>query len=405
MKHLIVCCDGTWQSLVQDTPTNVARLAMHLAPTAADGRAQIVYYDSGVGAGLDVSGAGLLGGVADRVTRLLGGAAGHGVEAKIFAAYRFLASNYVAGDAIYVFGFSRGAFIARSLCGMIYASGLLSRSRLAQIGEAYALYRSAVKPGDPAARAFRRRTGTRPRIALLGCFDTVAMTGAPNLIDALALDDFLNRGRGFHDAAVNPFIARARHACAIDEERKLFPLTPMAPSRGAQVGQVEEMWFPGHHGGVGGGEREALAFSDTALLWMAAEAESAGLCFGPELKQNANPDPLAFMARPHALRRAGTAPRVLAAEKAHVLVRVRVLGGLERELDGVGRDTDHPRRPEQSHGRISVRAITKGSDGSPARRSRPRPRRCRRRRRRPCSRRRRQTRHQTRLLRIGSPPR
>ncbi|MEQ8406142.1 MAG: DUF2235 domain-containing protein [Oceanicaulis sp.] len=311
MKHLIVCCDGTWQSLAQDMPTNVALLAMHLAPTAADGRAQIVYYDSGVGAGVEAAGAGLLGGFADRMTRLLGGAAGHGVEAKIFAAYRFLATNYAPGDALFVFGFSRGAFIARSLCGMMYASGLLSRSRLARIGEAYALYRSDVKPDDPAARAFRRENGARPKVSFLGCFDTVAMNGAPNLVDALALDRLLNRGRGFHDVTVNRLIARARHACALDEERKLFPLTPMAPPRRARTDQVVEMWFPGHHGGVGGGEGEARPFSDAALLWMAEEAEAAGLRFDPWLKRIAAPDPLAPMARPDALRRAGTAPRML----------------------------------------------------------------------------------------------
>lgn len=313
MKHLIVCCDGTWQTLRQKTPTNIAMLAMYLTPVnQTDGAPQIVYYDSGVGAAFDADDDNFMDGVKDTIVSMLGGAIGDGLEEKIFDAYRFLACNYEPGDKIYVFGFSRGAFTARSLCGLIYASGLVRRDRLDWIDEAYDMYRSeAVTPDDKEARDFRDSHGPRRPVELLGCFDTVGMNGMPNLFDNLPFDRFFNRSHGFHDCKINHTVKRARHACALDEDRKLFPVTPMQPSDKAAGDQVVEMWFPGHHGGVGGGEREARAFADAALLWMVREAETAGLSFNPALYDLALPDPLAEMPRPEGLQRAGNRTRRL----------------------------------------------------------------------------------------------
>ncbi|MGX6648361.1 DUF2235 domain-containing protein [Maricaulaceae bacterium MS644] len=333
MKHLIVCCDGTWQTLRQKTPTNIALLAMYLsgANTAADsarGAHQIVYYDSGVGAAFDADDDNFMDGVKDKLTRMLGGAIGDGLEEKIFDAYRFLACNYEPGDKIYVFGFSRGAFTARSLCGLIYASGLVSRNRLDWIDEAYEMYRSeAVKPDDKEARDFRASHGARVPVEMLGCFDTVGMNGMPNLFDNLPFDRFFNRSHGFHDCKINHTVKRARHACALDEDRKLFPLTAMRPSGKAPDDQVVEMWFPGHHGGVGGGEREARPFADAALLWMVREAEAAGLTFNPDLADIARPNPLAAMPRPKGLQRPGnrsrTLPKPVAKVRLHQSVKAR----------------------------------------------------------------------------------
>jgi uncharacterized protein (DUF2235 family) len=355
MKHLIVCCDGTWQTLRQKTPTNIAMLAMYLTATntnSSDSAPQIVYYDSGVGAAFDADDDNIMDGVKDKIVSMLGGAIGDGLEEKIFDAYRFLACNYEPGDKIYVFGFSRGAFTARSLCGLIYASGLVGRSRLDWIDEAYDMYRSeAVKPDDKEARDFRASHGARVPVEMLGCFETVGMNGMPNLFDNLPFDRFFNRSHGFHDCKINHSVKRARHACALDEDRKLFALTPMQPSDKAPDDQVVEMWFPGHHGGVGGGERDARPFADAALLWMVREAEAAGLTFNPELQDIASPDPLAEMPRPKGLQKAGnrtrTLPEPVAGIRLHNSVKARYLaredwrpGCLKPLFDGLeqGRD-------------------------------------------------------------------
>jgi uncharacterized protein (DUF2235 family) len=122
MKRLIVCCDGTWQSARQENLTNIAKIAMHAAHEDDSGVRQIVYYDSGVGATFDADDDNLLNEIGDWLDKKLGGAIGDGLEEKIFDAYRFLAFNYSPGDEIFIFGFSRGAYTARSLCGLIYAS-------------------------------------------------------------------------------------------------------------------------------------------------------------------------------------------------------------------------------------------------------------------------------------------
>src|SRR5690606_38993578 len=111
MKRIAICCDGTWNRADQEEngtpcPTNVVKLAYRIAKRDDDGNPQIAYYGQGVGTGNTL----------DRVT---GGAFGHGLEDNILDAYRFLIGNYESGDQLYLFGFSRGAFTARSLAGMI----------------------------------------------------------------------------------------------------------------------------------------------------------------------------------------------------------------------------------------------------------------------------------------------
>lgn len=299
MKHFIVCCDGTWQTLDQREPTVIARLAAGFAAADAGGAAQIIYYDRGVGAPFDGGAPGLIARLGAGLERIAGGAFGAGLEAKIFAAYRFLAINYAPGDRISVFGFSRGAYLARSLCGLLYASGLVRRDALDQLAQAWALYRDPhIKAGDPEARSFRQSHAREVAITFLGCFDTVAARGAPDLIGSAPFDRWLNRTHQFHDHRVNPSIRRARHACAIDEDRAAFALTPMAGA-----GPVVEMWFPGFHGGVGGGEPAARPFADAALGWMVDEARAAGLDVDPRLETGLAPEPLAPLTAPAGLTR------------------------------------------------------------------------------------------------------
>lgn len=180
MKRLVVCCDGTWQRLTSSYPTNVIKIAQAVKPVASDGTPQIVFYDEGIGTG-------------DEFDKLLGGAFGWGIDQNIQDAYRFLCLNYIEGDEIYLFGFSRGAYTVRSLVGLIAYSGLLSRPNIRKTPEAYKIYRRRdIDPIHPEAQGFRQTYGERVPIMLLGCWDTVGSLGIPDQFPLLPVDEGCN---------------------------------------------------------------------------------------------------------------------------------------------------------------------------------------------------------------------
>jgi len=135
MKRIVVCCDGTWRRLDAADSTNVARVALAVLPKDPDGTPQLVVHLDGVGAGRGGSRLGRL------LDRYMGGAFGAGLDDSIAEAYRLLVFNYEPGDEIYLFGYSRGAFTARSLGGLIRKCGILSRRNARRIADALALYR------------------------------------------------------------------------------------------------------------------------------------------------------------------------------------------------------------------------------------------------------------------------
>lgn len=144
MRHLIVCCDGTWQKADQPTLTNVCRLKNAVAKTARDGTEQVAEHFPGVGAGNSL------------VDKVLGGVAGIGLSGNVMTAYRWLVRKYDSGDRISLFGFSRGAYTARSLAGMIGACGLLDPTGLGDKDLetlVEQIYRSRYRAGDGATRA------------------------------------------------------------------------------------------------------------------------------------------------------------------------------------------------------------------------------------------------------------
>ncbi|KAK4451399.1 hypothetical protein QBC34DRAFT_54717 [Podospora aff. communis PSN243] len=123
-KRIIVCCDGTWNSANtrgSGDPTNVARLSGAFVKKCCSGMPQVVYYHSGVGTEIS------------KVAHYLGGLFGIGVIQDIVESYRFICDNYNPGDEIIIIGFSRGAFTARSVAGMVCALGFLNRSGLDQL--------------------------------------------------------------------------------------------------------------------------------------------------------------------------------------------------------------------------------------------------------------------------------
>lgn len=268
MKRLILCCDGTWNSADQasdgvPSPTNVVKLGYRVAKR--DGATvQIVYYGQGVGTG----------NLVDRVT---GGAFGDGLEDNIHDAYRFLVANYEPGDELYLFGFSRGAFTARSIGGMIRKCGILRRESVRHYADAVALYRDDEHPDAPGPVAFRARhsvnAGAATPIRFIGVWDTVGALGIP--LRGLRA---LTRGQHqFHDTELSGSVQFAYHALAVDEHRA--PFAPTLWQYKPKPGQsVQQVWFCGAHADVGGGYA-VTALSDIALDWMIARAQGAGLAF------------------------------------------------------------------------------------------------------------------------------
>jgi uncharacterized protein (DUF2235 family) len=275
MKRLTVFLDGTWQKLDQPDPTNIAKLAQSVAHTDSQGTEQIVYYDRGVGA--------------DSLThkatkRMISGITGEGLEDSLMNAYMFLCWNYTTGDEIYIFGFSRGAFTARSLCGLIRNAGLLHRPFAEMASEAYRHYRSKHHPDVDESAEFRKNYSYDPiPITYVGVFDTVGQRGIPSNFGPIAW--LWNRRLQFHDLALSARIQSARHACAIDELRGAFPVTPwenldeLNRKRSFDPADpkapYQQRWFPGSHGEVGGGVGSKLA--NITLDWVAKGAAMCGL--------------------------------------------------------------------------------------------------------------------------------
>jgi uncharacterized protein (DUF2235 family) len=269
-KRLVVCADGTWNirdQVDKDSgkrrPTNVTKIARAVLPRAADGTDQMVIYLEGVGThgGLD---------------KFSGGAFGHGIEDNVRSLYRSIVYNYVPGDELFFFGFSRGAFTVRTLAGFMWHVGLLEKDDDYYLPEIYGLYeKGAWRDTEQWKQAFHNIEGTRPcpDIKFMGVFDTVGALGAPGFLGQL----FNRKKYAYHDVSLRPAIKNAYHALAIDERRK--PVSPSLWTRSAGwTGRMEQAWFAGVHCNVGGGETpDGLA--NEALHWIVEKAEANGLEF------------------------------------------------------------------------------------------------------------------------------
>lgn len=296
MKRLVFCFDGSWNRLDAPHPTNVLLTAESVLPMAADGVTQITFYDEGVGS---EPGEGLAGGVF-----------GAGLVKNLSDGYRFLIFNYAPGDEIYVFGFSRGAYTARSFVGLLGTCGILDRRHARRADEAVNRYkrRSRDEAYLQSMLEFRRECvpqlcvsaeedewraqatkdyspGTLPLLTVkyLAVWDTVGSLGIPRYV---IMADTINRQHQFHDVSLSPMVQHARHAVAIDEHRIDFEptlwqnLDALNAARGADPAAVDapyqQMWFCGTHGSVGGGGAKR-GLSDAALDWIWDGARHAGL--------------------------------------------------------------------------------------------------------------------------------
>jgi uncharacterized protein (DUF2235 family) len=324
-KVLIFCADGTWNGPGQpdddntaSPPTNVFKLFLNLAGkdlpgtmllakeqervlTAADGTvSQWAKYLHGVG---DSS---------NFLVQVLGGVVGSGLIARIVRGYTFLSRNYVPGDQIVITGFSRGAYTARALAGLIAAKGLLDATKndLEDKTNAYRLgsavwfaYRQAVArsetdwlvkltniaidfplflhqpvPDDQLIKA---------PIKVVAVWDTVGALGIPAYTRTdTRLDVFQ-----FADTVLSPVVEHGIHAVAVDERRGDFTPTLWKPD-----GRIMQVLFPGCHSDVGGGfvgPGVETGLSDCTLKWMMDQLAGRGVMFAEPLAYVPRPDPRA----------------------------------------------------------------------------------------------------------------
>jgi uncharacterized protein (DUF2235 family) len=290
--------DGTWNKPGQkdegvNTQTNVLKLSSALAKLPD----QISGYFEGVGA--------------KPKDKLAGGAIGWGLFDQIKDGYRFLREQFQPGDQIYIFGFSRGAYSARSLAGMVLRCGIIKRDanpkfpdlgsdllttqddgnlRTDVVDRVFALYKRAYQEKNrEEVKRFKQQYCHDTAVRFVGVWDTVGALGLPRgvipFLDKFdkALDEKLY---AFLDTDLNPRVEAAYHAAAIDEHRKPFVPTlwtdpkDAAPRVNVAGSNVEQTWFVGAHSNVGGGYEDA-GLSDIALKWMIDRATKHGLKFEP----------------------------------------------------------------------------------------------------------------------------
>lgn len=278
VDHVIVL-DGTLASLRPGHESNAGR-AYALLRERVPGNRRSLYYEPGI----------QWANWRDTLDVLLG----RGINRQIRRAYGYLACHYRPGDRIFLLGYSRGAFAVRSLAGVIDRVGLL-RHDAATERNVVAVYRHYVAaPDSAAARAFARaHCHAAAPIEMIGVWDTVKALGL-----RLPLLWKLTEGaHAFHDHSLGRSVRHGFHALALDETRLAFAPVLWSCPEGWQ-GNVEQVWFRGGHGDVGGqlGAFEAARpLANIPLVWMLDRAEACGLVLPPGWRDRFPCDPAAPM--------------------------------------------------------------------------------------------------------------
>jgi uncharacterized protein (DUF2235 family) len=273
-RNLIVCCDGTGNIWGNGHDTNVVKLVRVLQKDDQ----QLVYYDPGVGTTDNFPPVGFWDKIKENTRRVVGLTLADGLYDSIGRGYQFLVDNFREGDRISVFGFSRGAFTARSIAGLVNEFGIVqsgARTLVALIVRTYFM-----KPRHRPARQDKTRcsvaadirqnfcspAGSQAYVHFVGVWDTVASVG---LLGLKIKTDTNVRTKNYQ---------HVRHAVSLDETRwKYSPrlyTDEGAPMRPGQ--SYEQVWFNGCHSDVGGSYAEA-ELSNIALRWMIDEASAPGV--------------------------------------------------------------------------------------------------------------------------------
>ncbi|QUJ77289.1 DUF2235 domain-containing protein [Sulfitobacter albidus] len=396
MARIAIFCDGTWNNPAMTQPTHVVRLSDKTPKTPQQDTA----YVEGVGAGEAPNA------LSRGILKIGGGAFGWGLNANIKRAYAELCRRYQPGDDIFIFGFSRGAYTARSLAGMVRKCGIIETIDDEALDAAFRLYRKPGVANHPdALRILKQRRRLSPRaatsqadldwrtvtpsdddpaegfhrvqIAYLGIWDTVGALGIPApLLGPVAT--LWNARYQFHDTKLSSMVRAARHAVALDERRVFYKpslwdnLEASREGPGLNHGDrspgrpYQQVWFTGTHAIVGGSAPKARKLTGQSLRWIAEGAVQAGLEIDMADLLDADPDPLAesaTLSQPPLLYeitgnllrwRAGPGHPIDLHESAHSRVakrrdyRPRSLKNLMPELFGeppIGTQT-RPDRPE-----------------------------------------------------------
>ncbi|KAF2013461.1 hypothetical protein BU24DRAFT_238667 [Aaosphaeria arxii CBS 175.79] len=315
-RRIIICCDGTWQSSVdikENVPSNVTKLCRHIARIGHDKNNpskkfhQLVYYDSGVGTG----------NISSSEKRRQGGL-GAGLAENVIEAYNFIVLNYEPGDEIFCFGFSRGAYTARAVAGLVTDIGVIKPLDMQVFPAIYRAYKRNEEGkefrdtdewkefinGKLSQRghdlsASQRNNGAINRaqsweipphgdlsgseqsrkVKVVGVWDTVGSLGIPDV--AIFDNSNLRTKHGFHNVKLNGSIEHAFHALALDEKRKAFrPTLWYIPNElikeGKPLPELKQVWFPGVHINSGGGSDDCITemkgdlehLAMTSFCWM-----------------------------------------------------------------------------------------------------------------------------------------
>ncbi|WFU80764.1 DUF2235 domain-containing protein [Bradyrhizobium sp. CIAT3101] len=282
-KRLAVYLDGTWNSV--DSNTNVWRMRALTAAKSKDDKPQLVYYSVGVNG-------------------VLGGMFGQGLDDNIRLAYEWLIENYNDGDEIFIFGFSRGAYTARALAGLIAIDGVLKAGSPIGVAELFERYRKGdeesiwrlkeIQASPDAGKLSQQERWllkySQPAdVKMIGVWDTVGSVG-------LAAGNFAGISRSQFDylqTGLRIHILNGFHALAIDEHRNDFaptlwtvrhPKDPKAViAQPRPMSSVEQRWFVGAHANVGGGYETDL-LNQAPLRWLMKKAEALGLAFRSEVE-------------------------------------------------------------------------------------------------------------------------
>ncbi|KAH8725306.1 hypothetical protein GQ44DRAFT_707498 [Phaeosphaeriaceae sp. PMI808] len=317
-RRLVICCDGTWQSSVsskENVPSNVTKLCRLIGRlgTNEQGRNfhQIVYYDSGIGTG-NLS----------KSEQNRQGGTGAGLAENVIEAYNFIVMNYEPGDEIFCFGFSRGAYTARAVAGLVSDIGVIKPIHMQFFPDLYRLYMTndagvefrktdawkwftmgklskkgkamqdrneEIDPNNPqqVAEAWEIRphgelavSPESRRVKVCGVFDTVGSLGIPDMLGISLAQE--RTKYGFHNVRLTEHIEHAYQALALDERRKAFRPTlwyipqDLVDDPRRPTPELKQVWFPGVHINSGGGSDDCFSemkgdsenLSTATLAWM-----------------------------------------------------------------------------------------------------------------------------------------
>lgn len=249
-KKLVLCLDGTSNRYCRDN-TNVVKFVSLLDKRVAD---QLVYYQPGIGT---FTPPGIYGHVRKWILTRIDLAFATLLKYHVQDAYQFLMRYHESGDEIYIFGFSRGAYTARVLAGMLCKVGLLTRGNEELVPFAWKMY--AGNRNDDEARGFRDTFAREVPVSFIGVWDTVKSVR------------YAWKDPSFEYTQDNRIVKKVRHALSLDERRSYFRqnMWRLLPRAGQDVLQI---WFAGVHCDVGGGYLERQSgLSKEALAWMVGE--------------------------------------------------------------------------------------------------------------------------------------